>query len=184
MKTFFRILFFSLLMWGCRAHLTYVNDYPMSTTAFVTRDGLMRGMIPQGWFISHEDTLVPTLDAWLVKNDFSATISLTVLAVDPLTSQTVQKEGLGFLAKLSMKFHEIAGSKAVTFSQPNVFELQGKKFCEYEIFGPDFHQRVVVFPAGQKYFECEARAAKNGWSEEEIHQLFRTQQSVIASLSH
>ncbi len=169
-------------MWGCRAHLTYVNDYPMSSTTFTTRDGALRGLIPQGWFRSHEDTLTPTLDAWLVKNDFSASISLRILSVDPFTLQIIRKEGLEFLAKLSMKFHGTADAKAVTFSEPNVFEFKENKYCEYELFAPDRHERIIVFAAGEKYFECEARAAKGGWSEADVRQLFRTQQSVIASL--
>jgi len=183
MKPTLRVLVLAFLCWGCAAHLTYINDYPMSSATFSTHDGLMRGLIPDGWFISREDTLVPTLDAWLVKNDFSASISLRELSVDPATSRKIREDGLEFLAKLSMKFHDTPEARAVLFTQPNVFELKGNKYCEYEIRNLEVHPRIIVFSAGEKYFECEARAAKSGWSEPELHQLFRAQQSVLASLS-
>jgi hypothetical protein len=182
-KFILHVLFLSLLVWGCRAHLTYINDYPMSTATFVTRDGLIRGAVPEGWFISHEDTLVPTLTAWLVKNDFSASISLRELSVDPATARQIKNDGLDFLAKLSMKFHEAPAGRNVSSTQPNNFEMKGIKFCEYESGGPESRSRVIVFSASGRYFECEAQAAKSGWSEKDLNQLFRIQQSVIASLS-
>lgn len=183
MKSLSRFLLLTLLVWGCRAHLSYINDYPMSTTTFVTNDGMVRGSVPEGWFVSHEDTLVPTLTAWLVKNDFSASISFRELSVDPVTGRDIQKKGLELLARLSMRFHETAGTKSVPPPHPNTFELMNNRFCEYEIGGPDSRSRIVVFSARGRYYECEAQSAKGGWSENDLHQLFRIQQSVVASLT-
>jgi hypothetical protein len=182
-KTGLYVVFLSLLLWGCRAHLAYINDYPMSTKSFTTRDGNLRGLVPQGWFFSKDDTLTPALSAWLVKDDFTASISLRELSLDHIARERVQKDGLGLLATLSMKFHDEPGTDSIPSTQFKSFELQGKKFCDYEFRRPETRSRIIVFAIGGRYYECEAQPARKGWREEEINQLFRVQQSVIATLS-
>ncbi len=183
MKSPYRLVIISLLLWGCRAHLAYVNDYPMSNVAFSTRDQNLKGLVPQGWFSSRDDSLTPTLAAWLIKDDYSASISIRELFLDPITTRQVQNEGLEFLARISMGFHSERLTEKSPAWQPTTFEMKGRKFCHYEILTKQSQSRVVVFSAGGRYYECEAQPAQPGLDEKQIKELFRIQQSVLASLA-
>ncbi len=171
----------ALTIAGCSSRITYPADYPLLTSQFAFRNAPVQGRVPQGWFNSTEDTLTPTLSAWLLARDYSASISIREMQLDLRTRTEVQDEGLDLLARLSMTFR--SAEKGGTFSEPESFTLGGKSFSSYEVVTPGKRARVVVFAAANRYFECEAAPAAPTATATDAQRIFRIQQSVVSSLN-
>jgi len=171
---------FSFLGISCAVQLPYVSDYPLTPEIFHTRDGVITGRVPQGWFCSTDDTLAPALTAWLIKDDFTAVLSFRELNLDPATRKNVEHEGLSLLASISLGMN--GGDATVKNNKLQEFSYGDKKYSGYELGAGSRCKRIVVFSAGGKYYECEARAANGNWAPPEIKRLFTIQQSVLAAL--
>ena len=182
MKNRIVLLILSIVFASCAAIIPYASNSPMTNELFRSHDGMLGGRVPQGWFTSTEDTLAPALAVWLIREDFSAALTMKELKLNPLTIQQVKKEGLELLARLSSRFQaENISGQTIT---PQEFEIRGKKYCSYEIGAGSERRRIVVFAAGGKYYECEARTMKGIWSATELTYLFITQQTVLSSLTY
>jgi hypothetical protein len=172
----------AVILSSCAGSLPYTTDYPLTNQVFHSRDGVFLGKIPQGWFSSIDDTLAPGLAAWLIRNDFFATLVVKELKLDRITIQQVEKEGLTLLARLSMGFREeIANGRDDI--QCKEFEIRGKKFCSFEFAEGGKRTRVVVFAIKGKFYECEAMAVKGQWTVADLAKLFTTQQTFLSSVS-
>jgi hypothetical protein len=173
-------LFLSFLGIACAVHYPYVSDYPLTPEVFRTRDGTLTGRVPHGWFCSTDDTLAPALIAWLIKDDFSAALSIRELKLDPLTMKSVQDEGLALLASISYGMN--GDGISMRDDRLQEFSYAHQHYVGYEIGSGIQSRRVVVFSSGGKYYECEIRAISGTWTPPELTRLFTIQQSVLASL--
>jgi hypothetical protein len=165
----------------CAVHYPYVSDYPLTPEIFRTRDGNLTGRVPQGWFCSTDDTLAPALAAWLIKDDFSAALSLRELKLDPLTMKSVQDDGLSLLASIS--YGSNGDGTPMHDNQLQEFAYGDKRYVGYEIGSGTQSKRIVVFFSRGKYYECEIKAITGTWTPSEMNRLFTIQQSVLASLN-
>ncbi len=172
--------FIALIAASCTTTGPYSNDYPLSDDVFHSRDGVLTGKIPQGWFSSLEDTLTPALTAWIVKNDLTASLSLKILSLDRLSAQRVLNEGVMLLAHISAAFHGEA--LHVQASELKEFEFRGKKYCGYELGDGSGRRRIVVFTARSRFYECEARVFGASRSDGELPSVFSAQQTLLSSL--
>lgn len=176
------VLFFSLILVSCAAKLPYSYDYPMTNETFFSRDGSFYGLVPQGWFASTGDTLAPALSAWLVKEDFSAVLTLRELQLDQLSSKRVEKEGLELLANISMATHRGDSSTTELVIAPREYTMHDRKFCGYELHNGDRKKRIVVFSTRGRYYESEAIPLKGRWEWEDTMKLFMAQQALLFSI--
>jgi len=173
----FIILF---LLTSCAGSVPYPSNYPLSQELFHSRNSELTGRIPLGWFISTDDSIASSLTVWLIREDFSATLLIKELSLDQRTEQQVQQKGLKLLANLSAGFRTDQAN--ATSIDPKEFDIEGKRFCSYEIGSDAARKRIVVFTARGKYYECEARAVRGIWSSDELGHIFSIQQSVLGSL--
>ena len=176
-------LLFTFLISGCASSLRYTTDYPMTKETLLTRDGMLRGTVPQGWFLSSEDTLAPTLLGWLIKDDYSATLIIQELRLDLLSAKQVEKNGLKLLAELSLAFKTDENPHYGLNEKPTTFSLNGYNYCSYEITSNGDYQRVVVFSAKGRFYECIARTLQLQNLHPDTIQLFSAQQSFLSSLT-
>jgi hypothetical protein len=178
-----RLIFLLLAFLGiaCAVHYPYVSDYPLTPEIFRTRDGNLTGHVPQGWFCSTDDTLAPALAAWLIKDDFSAALSIRELKLDALTIKCVQEEGLPLLASISYGMN--GDGSSIRDNQLQKFSYGTKQYAGYEIGSGTQTKRIIVFSAHGKYYECEIRVTSGTWTPQEMNRLFTIQQSVLASLN-
>jgi len=177
----FFYLFLGLLGIACAVHYPYVSDYPITPEIFRARDGNFTGRVPHGWFCSTDDTLAPALAAWLIKDDFSASLSIRELKLDPLTIKNVQNDGLSLLASISCGMN--GSGTPFRDNQLQEFSYGDKRYAGYEIGSGTQGRRIVVFSSRGKYYECEIRAMTGTWTPQEMNRLFTIQQSVLASLN-
>jgi hypothetical protein len=179
-RQFFSIIL-SLIFASCAATLPYATDFPLTQELFHSRDGVLTGKVPQGWFSSTDDTLAPALILWLIREDFSAALTVREIKLDLLSSQHIEKEGLEPLALMSAGLHdENLPTKGIETQE---FKINKNKFCSYEIGSGISRKRFVVFVTNGKYYECEAQPLKGIWTGTDLARLFTTQQTVLSSLS-
>lgn len=170
----------SLFLVSCAAKLHYAADYPLTGEIFQSRDGLLKGKVPLGWFISADDTLAPSLSVWLLREDINATMIVRELIVDSLTAARIKSDGLELLAVLSAGYQGLKiGSDIINLEE---YSLAGEKYCSYEAGAENDRRRVVVFKARGRYYECEARILNGDRGTNRLRELFSVQQSVLASL--
>jgi hypothetical protein len=175
----FVYLLLALLLASCAATVPYSTEYPLTPALFHSRDSAFSGRIPAGWFSSTEDTLAPALAAWLIREDYGATLAVRELRLDRLSQANVKSDGLTLLAKLNAAFeHHSAEMREV-----KEYKIGGKQFCGYEYGPSDSPGRVVVFAAGAKYYSCTARRVRGTWSKSDFTALFSAQESVLGSLT-
>jgi hypothetical protein len=175
-------LLIAALFISCAASLPYGIDYPLTAQSFRSRDGVFSARVPQGWFSSTGDTLVPALVAWLVKDDLSAAVGVKELSLDREAAHRVEKDGLGLLASIDASLRAGGSDSAGSATEPKEFELQGKKFCSYETSAGGKLIRVVVFAAGGRFYACEAGAVKGRTSAEETVRMFTAQQTFLSTM--
>jgi len=176
------VLFLSLLFVSCAAKLPYSFDYPLTNETFFSRDGSFYGLVPQGWFASTGDTLAPALSAWLVKEDFSAVLTLRELQLDQLSSNRVEIEGLELLANISVATHNGDSSITELVIPPKEYTMHDRKYCGYEVHNGDRQERIVVFSAKGRYYESEAIQLQGRWQRDETMKLFMAQQALLFSI--
>ncbi|MBI1805253.1 MAG: hypothetical protein HY033_10600 [Ignavibacteriae bacterium] len=179
----FVALALSMFMMACAGSLRYSSDYPLRSETFRSRDSAFSGRVPQGWFASSDDSLAPAFVAWLIRDDFSATLAVRELLLDQLTVKHIRKEGLNLLARIDVGLRENTKDKQSGFVvEPKIFEIGGRKFCSYELMEGTVKTRVVVFEAKEKYYECEAKPSKEKWTQEDLMLLFTAQQTFLSAL--
>jgi len=171
----------SLIFASCAATLPYATDYPLTQELFHSRDGILTGKVPQGWFSSSDDTLAPALILWLIREDFSAALTVREIKLDQLSVQHVEKEGLELLAHISAGLHD--ENLPVKEIETQEFKINENKFCSYEVGSGVKRKRFVVFFTNGKYYECEARPLKGIWTGTDLVRLFTTQQTILSSLN-
>jgi hypothetical protein len=172
-------LFLAVVLASCAASVPYSTDYPLTPAIFHSRDSAFSGRIPAGWFSSTEDTLAPALTAWLIKEDYGATLTIRELHLDRLSETRVKGDGLTLLANLNAAFEGHTGK----MREAKEYAIEGKKFCGYEFGASEAPGRAVVFIAGKKYYSCTAQRVKGTWSKADYNLLFSTQESLLRSLT-
>ncbi|MFI5252911.1 MAG: hypothetical protein ACHQQQ_10840 [Bacteroidota bacterium] len=184
MRPLLSSVFLIFLLSSCSTtYLPYSYHYPLRREAFLSRDSSFAGLIPEGWFYSSEDTLAPSAIAWIVKDDFSATLSVQELHLDQLTKTRVDKEGLELLANISLSSQDESHSVLNDEHKPRKFKMRGREFCGYELTGQNLSKRVVVFSVNGRYYECIAMPVKGAPQHEEISNMFTAQQAFLYSLT-
>lgn len=181
MKRNLAAVLLAFILASCAASLPYAIDYPLTRESFRSRDGVLSARVPEGWFSTTSDTLAPSLVAWLIRDDFAATLAVRELKLDRLAASRVEKEGMRLLALISAGMQQ-EGAKA---SSPEFreFELRGTKFCGYETGGGIVRKRVVVFSARGKFYECEAQPVKGTWTSADVARVFTAQQTLLWSMT-
>ena len=163
--------------------MPYPLDFPLTTEPFLSRRNVFTGRVPQGWFYASEDTLAPSLAAWVVRQDFGASLAVKELHLDPVAEKRIQKEGLTLLASISAAFQTSDKKNADVDVPPKEFTIKNRKYCGYEFTEAGMRKRVVVFSAGGHYFECTALPMKGTWSAEDTNALFAAQQAFLTTLT-
>ena len=181
MRSSFLFLIAAFLLASCSSSIPYTNDYPLTQQRVVFRDGLIAGLIPQGWFASDDDSLASLVEAWLVTEDLSATLGVRELKLDRLSSERVKGEGMQLLASLTIAMNDDLTLKN---SEVHDFEIQGRRYAAYESTSKEGkQQRVVVFSAKGKYYECRVLTSPIATADQ-LSRLFNAQQTFVSTLRY
>lgn len=157
---------------------------PLSNEVFHSPDSSLRGRIPRGWFVSHDQQLAPHAAVWLVSRDYSASIVFYELHLDRNTTRRVAKEGICLLAAVSFQLKQLQQPAADLISQPMKFKLRGRDHCRYDYSTRKgaVPSRVVVLHHGDRFFESTVSSVNEALTYYELFQLFALQEAVLMSL--
>ncbi len=182
---FFALAVVSTVIIGCAASSPYPDNYPLTEEVVKSLNGELELKVPQGWFSTVDQNSPPNLLAWLVKEDYSATMAITEIQADEVTRRKITKEGLETLAFISFKLKaERAKGKGELISEPKGFKLNDQEFCSYE-YSPDGRQtivRVVVFATEKHLYDFAMVPIARPGMKIDQRSLFVIQQSVLSSL--
>ena len=168
------------LLASCAAKLPYPANHPLTKETFTSPGGKIGGKIPLGWISPSVDTLPPGYIAWLIKNDYSATCTISELVPDRTTEKQIGKKGLLLLAQISMSLR-LGDEPAVT--EPVKYRMNGREFCSYETEEGGCAERIVVFCANDRYYECTMKTVRGKRSSPELKNLYTAQQTVLSELT-
>lgn len=169
---------------GAGAGYRYAPSADMSATVVQTAVGDVVARCPNGWMETMDLKNAPQIVLWLVKEDYSASISFTPIAMDPALYTTLKKDGLRSVAKVSLNLKkDYAQDSLKVIQETEYFRLNNRDFAAYEYSaGGSDVVRVVVFDTGSRFMECAVLPATSPRGAEEIHRDFVVQQSVLASM--
>lgn len=172
----------ALYIASCAASLPYGTDYPMTEFNVRSRDGLLNGKIPLGWFSATGDSLGTAVTLLLISDAAEATLSIKEIKLDLRSVRRIEEEGLALLARISAAAR--VERTGVIASEPQEFKLQEKTFCSYELTEGNTRTRLAVFSTKGKYYECEVRGENRNWTGERYARLFTAQQTFLSSLTY
>ena len=159
------------------------GDLSSQTISTVAKDFSVR--IPNHWIEMIDDKNAPNLLLWIMKEDYSASISFSPVVMDPALYKALLRDGLKSVANVSLSMKKDRVKNAFQLIVPmEKFSIQEKEFYAYEYShdGGKTITRVVVFDSGQRFIECAMLPMKNSFTLEQIKELCATQQGVIASI--
>ncbi|MCU7490366.1 MAG: hypothetical protein HF309_09005 [Ignavibacteria bacterium] len=159
-------------------------DYPLTNDTVYSASSDLTFRIPRGWTRA-ESGENKTLDLWLIRDDFSATLNLVALSADSIFRAQAVEDSLLFALNYSrqLKINRMgAGYKAAR--EDEFFNFNQKRFGAYEYEGTEgLPVRVVVFTYKGRYFELSAVPTQSiGQIKVDPKDLFRVQQSLIATI--
>lgn len=163
----------------------YNSDYPLTEDYAYSLSADFSVNIPRGWFTS-EDNECNCIDLWLIRDDFSATISFTPIGFLNTNSAAQTQEEIIKEAVLYSKAQRMAKLQENfrPYETDEYFKLRGNQCAAYQYIGDEgLPIRVVLFSYNGKYFEVSAVPSQQvGSGVVNPAELFRIQQTVISSI--
>lgn len=182
-KKLFKNLSFGLIIIiaACsgRINSLYFSDYPLTTGKVSSQSGKFSVLLPKGWFIA-EDNDLRINEIWLIKEDYSASISFIPINVDSSTADQLVLGGLQELKRLNIAFRKAkVGNASFSILNEEFFQVNDTEFFAYEYTTEDHAKiRVVLFKFNGKFYECSASSSNSQNSEE----LFNVQNTILATI--
>lgn len=163
---------------------SYRSEIPLTDQTFQSSDGALKGRVPQGWFVSTDRELVPHLAAWLIRDDYAASLTFQEIMIDQNTERWIEKNGLVLLAEVSFRLKQAEQPTAQMVMPPSEFSIQGKEFCRYEYVSEKDGAPigVVVFRLRTRFFESVVLPTGNALSQQQLQQLLNVQEAILASI--
>jgi len=157
----------------------------MSREYVSASDGSISVLRPEGWLRTSDPAEAPSILLWLVNDDYTASLSFVHMQMDPALYETLKKDGLEAVAKVSLGLKQRGADDAVHLVQPVEQFRIGGRLCaayEYRTGAAEALIRIVVFDTGSRFMECTLFPASSAITPAANRKLFELQQSVLASL--
>jgi len=168
------------LLSSCSSGLSsiYDFDYPLSKAYTKSISGNLNIQVPQGWFVAH-DNENNTVDLWLVKDDYSATIKFVSISFNLEAAKSlVNDDLLSFVELNKVLVKSKLGKSFKGFTYEEQFGNSTTFFAYQYSDAENQLVRTVVFNVNQQFYESTAFALKS----ENHSEIFKAQNSVLASI--
>ncbi len=160
--------------------MRYSDSAPLSGVVFRIRHGGIAGMIPEGWEAQGPRSGDDSSAALTLSKGDSLRIAFRPVSLDSTAMVYFTKNGIVDLASLTRTLHD--SSVGTTRKGIKKFTSGERDCAAYEVTKGGRRIRVVVFPAGKYYYECEAWSLTPLSGPESYDRLFSAQQTVVKSL--
>jgi hypothetical protein len=120
-----------LLLAGCSS--SRETSTPALHPGYATsRDGLLHYRPPVGWFDATADSQAMIHAVWLLRSDYSASITVDRIRLDANAQSSLGSSPLLTVAQLTMGLS--AGERApIVREAPSLFTAGGRQFCRYKL---------------------------------------------------
>lgn len=171
-----------IFLYSCSGPSSLYNfDAELTSDIAVSRTTELKVNIPRGWFTA-EDNENEKIDLWLIKDDYSATISFVRINFDEETLKELRKNKLKKIKEYSLLNNQLVyRDKFVDLLKNESFELDDREIEVYQFAGSKNLYRVAVFKYQNVFYECTA-SLKPGLNKEEISKIFAVQNAVLQSI--
>jgi len=156
------------------------------TLVAATEAGDITVLCPKGWMETADPANAPNILLWLVREDYTASISFTEIRMDPVLYKRIAKDGLRAVASISLSLKKgNARDSVAVIRETEVFRMNGRDFAayEYSVDGGKTVLRIAVFDTGARFIECALLPATSPLSAAQNRSLFEAQQTVLASMT-
>lgn len=178
----FGSLIIIVILYSCGSSSTsiYTSDYLLSNDKAYSKTSNIYVSLPQDWFTA-EDNECKCTELWIVKNDYTASISFRKINIEPSILGEFGESEPEKVADYSKIFTRAKlGKNFDKFSGEETFLISGKKAAAYQyVNDKDQRVRVVIFKHFDKFYESEA--ISNGYKD--LNELFRIQNSILSTLN-
>jgi len=157
----------------------------MSQEYVSATDGSITVLRPEGWQRTSDPVEAPAIVLWFVNDEYSVSLSFTPMQMDPALYETLKRDGLEAVAKVSLGLKQRSAGETMHIVQPVELFRIGGRLCaayEYRSGGAEPLIRVTIFDTGTRFMECALFPASKAVTPAENRRLFEVQQSVLASL--
>jgi hypothetical protein len=152
-------------------------DFVMTEDTVYSASSTMRVLLPRGWTAGENSAP----DFWLIKNDFSASVTCMPLKFSRHITFQPDSDSLVSILNYSRSLKSAATGRDVSLKENEFFILNGRHFGAYEYFTEDGRKvRIAVFRYGNRYFEISAVPAPG--IKENSEDLFKAHQAVLNSI--
>jgi hypothetical protein len=179
----FAFLFAPALLWlGCAASSSVAPPGVFINGAVRASDGQLRYRVPRGWVDASTDSQSVRSLAWLVRADYSATITIDAVHVNPDAQDLLGNDGLLQLAQLQMGLQTHASGVDVVDAP--ALESQGDRtVCRYQVRSAstgDTRRTYVVGAAGRYYAITALVTRPRGTAD--VEKVFELQAALVRAL--
>jgi len=180
------LLILILVLSGCGSSFNslYESNYPLTSHRIFSRAGTLSVKVPEEWFAA-EDNEKNIFDIWLVKNDYSASMSLVPLNIDEKISEEISISGVEGLLQISKSFRKLESSfgYAETLSS-EFFEYNGIEYASYQYLkNNNLKERVIIFLYHRVPYELTVSCEISEMCDDQfMHELFIIQNAVLLSI--
>ena len=148
----FELICSSLLLVACST-APRISESHLSREVFTSSDGQLHYRIPVGWINATNDSSSVTNIIWLVRSDFTSTLSVREVSLDSETRREVNRLGLNRVADLTLALaSSVSGARIV--QQPEPASLNGNKAFRYAYIAGNSSDvvHVIVFDTGRNVY--------------------------------
>ena len=177
--------FLFIVLISCSGSVSlYEFDYHLTPETIKAESNQISARIPKGWF-SAEDNEENKIDLWLIKDDYSATISFIPVIFNDVEKERYSKSNLSGVVEYSKLSQKLAHTvNYIDLLRAEHFEIGDLKINTYQFAGRNaVNYRVAVFKWGNRFYECTA-AVKPPQSPEKLNEIFSAQNAVLKSIKN
>ena len=178
----FALIICTVALCSCSTGINSVSttNYPLSNEKAYSKTSNIYVDLPDGWFVA-EDNECNCTDLWIVKDDYSASISFRKINLDEETLNNLsgnKTEKVAGYCKIFIRTK--LGESFDKFFNEETFHLGEKTFTAFRYVN-DKNQtvRAVVFKHYDDFFESDALS--NGLGD--LNDLFTIQNAVLSTLN-
>ena len=170
----------ALLCAGC----TSVSPTPspvLHQPYFLSRDGVMRYRLPAGWFDATAESQGTDRAVFLVRGDYSGTLTVHEVHVDAAARRDLPRVGLLQIARLTAAL-ESGSALGIVVSEPETVRMNGREGCAYEVEYPAGDRvRTVLVYTGERLYAVAA-LVNSRVPAVAMKDIYAVQQAFVAAL--
>lgn len=175
---------------GIAAALTVAGCTSVAPTAappllhqpyFLARDGAVRYRLPAGWFDATAESQGTDRAVFLVRGDYTGTLTMREVHVDSAARRDLSAIGLLQIARMTASL-ESGSAPGMIVREPETIRLNGREGCAYEVaYATGDRVRTVLVDTGERLYAVAAlvNGSAAGGARRDI---YAVQQAFVAAL--